>query len=526
MNVLVLNGSPKAKDSNALKLANAFIQGAGWADAEILNVAEADIKPCRGCFACWNQTPGKCVIRDDMDSILEKRITADVIIWAFPLYYFNVPGGLKNLIDRQLPMNLPFMSAENETGGHPSRYDVSHQRHIVLSVCGFWTVSSNYDGVLAMFNHCFGTDRYAKILCGQGELFRVPELRSRTDEYLETVRRAGAEFAAGGISHETQAALAEPLYPREVFEKMADASWGIEKKAGAAIDASLSFTTQMAALYRPDGAERVIELHYTDIGKTYQMILTKQGAEVITDHFRPYTTRIETPYTVWRSIARGETSGPDAMYQRKYKVLGDFDVMLRWDDLFGGVPSVKPEPSKKRRTNMTVLLFPWIAIWIVLAINAEIGAIIGILAAAALPLAWLVYEPVMYEQISIPLVAGLSLAVLLGAGVREILPLSYGIFGLMWLASIFAATPLTAYYSANHYGCERAFANPLFMRTNRILTALWGILYILTMVWTFALMGTAVAAYTGLINSAIPALMGIFTAWYQKWYPASFAKRG
>lgn len=37
------------------------------------------------------------------------------------LCYFNVPGNLKNLIDRQLPMSLPFMSEEDNqigSGGH------------------------------------------------------------------------------------------------------------------------------------------------------------------------------------------------------------------------------------------------------------------------------------------------------------------------------------------------------------------------------------------------------------------------
>jgi multimeric flavodoxin WrbA len=60
-----------------------------------------------GCFSCWNKSPGKCVLADDMAALIEKIIHADVLIWSFPLYYFSVPGGLKNLIDRQLPMNLP-----------------------------------------------------------------------------------------------------------------------------------------------------------------------------------------------------------------------------------------------------------------------------------------------------------------------------------------------------------------------------------------------------------------------------------
>ena len=104
------------------------------------------------------------------------------------------------------------------------------------------------------------------------------------------------------------------------------------------------------------------------------------------------------------------------------------------------------------------------------------------------------------------------------------MPASYGAFCLIWLAGAFTKTPLSAYYSAASYGGGRAFGNPLFMRTNRILTAVWAALYLVTPIWTYFLMGTRAAAYTGLINSVCPALLGLFTAWFQKWYPARWAR--
>jgi putative NADPH-quinone reductase len=530
MNILIINGSPKGERSNTMRLTRAFLDGVGRADADILDLSKMRIKPCAGCFSCWNKTPGRCVIDDDMADILHKLVAADLVVWSFPLYYFSVPGGLKNLIDRQLPLNLPFMSAESESGAHPPRFDLSRQRHVVLSTCGFWTSAGNYDGVVAMFDHFCGADKYTAILCGQGELFRVPELRGRTDAYLEIVRRAGAEFAAGGIRAETRAELAAPLYPRAVFEKMADASWGVAAANGEAPapaqEESLRFTRQMAALYRPDGAERVLEFCYTDIGKTYQLLLTARGAELIADDFRPYTTRIETPYALWRSIARGELSGSEALFRRAYRVLGDFEIMLRWDALFGAEPpqDAAPHAAAQRKTNMAVLLAPWVVIWIGIAIDAVAGGAAGAMAAALTPLLWLAYRPVFFEQISLPVVAALSVAAMLGADARLVVPLSYGLFGLMWLAGAFARTPLTAHYSAGAYGGARAFDNPLFMLTNRILTAAWAALYLVTPIWTYFLMGTRLSPYTGLINSACPILMGLFTLWFQRWYPARRAR--
>lgn len=80
MNVLVLNGSPKGERSNTMRLTRAFLDGARWGDAQIIDVAKADVKPCLGCFACWNKTPGKCAINDEMSGILVKMLAADVII--------------------------------------------------------------------------------------------------------------------------------------------------------------------------------------------------------------------------------------------------------------------------------------------------------------------------------------------------------------------------------------------------------------------------------------------------------------
>ena len=519
-------------------LTRAFLDGAGWVGAEIVDVSKTDVQACLGCYACWNKTPGKCVLRDGMRGILPKIVAADVIIWSFPLYYFSIPGGLKNLIDRQLPLNLPFMADGNDSGGHPSRYDLTKQRYAVISTCGFWTAKDNYGAVEAMFDRYYGAENYATIFCGQGELFRVPELKKRTDTYLETVRRAGAEFAAGGIHKETKEELSEPLYPRAVFETMADASWNVANSQvhdgdGETVrdDDSLIFTRQMAALYVPDGAERVLEFHYTDIEKSYQILLNAQGAEVVTDGFRTYTTKIETPLSVWRSISRGEVSGQDALFQKLYSVSGDFRLMLKWETLFGGNGGASASTDRRldnnlrRKANMAVLLFPWIVIWVLIAMNARLGAAAGILAAASLPLLWLAFQPVVFEQISVLLVAGISLLVLFGADVRIVISVSYAVFGLMWLIGAFMKTPLTAYYSATAYGGEKAFENRLFLQTNRILTAVWGVLYLLTPIWTYMLLGTALSAYIGLVNSACPALMGIFTTWFQKWYPAYWARK-
>lgn len=533
MHILLINGSPRGEKSNSLKLSRAFIEGIKAKEdvtVEEVSPITAEILPCLGCFACWNKTPGSCVIRDDMKDILDKILWADLTIWSFGLYFFQVPGRLKTLIDRMLPLVLPFMDSDSETGSHPARYDMSGKRNMIISTCGFHTAKGNYSAVKEMFDRVFGRGAYEMICCGQGELFAVPELSARTNAYLESVTAAGSEYASGGISEKTRRALEAPLYPKEQFERMADASWGIEHSSGEKANDDLIFTKQMAALYRKEsypGKDLVLEMSYTDLGRRYQILLKKDGCEVLSSGFVPYTTRIETPYTVWRDIAAGKISGTEAMMQKLYRVDGDFDLMLHWDTYFGAGETGKaeqPKEAREKESNMLLTLLPWIAFWIGAPIHAFYGSLAAIAVSVLIPLVFFRNRKTVYDLISAAAVTAFAILLLLFANAQLLMPLSYLAFGLMWLVSCFTKVPLTAHYSMNSYNGEEALKNPLFIRTNRILTLLWGILYALTSIWTFFLMQSRFSSYTAIVNNALPILMGIFTARFQKWYPAWYAK--
>lgn len=556
MKILAINGSPKGKRSNTWRLTCAFLEGItiqeenGGAQApeiETLNIGSLNIKPCLGCFSCWSKTPGECCTHDDMQGVIDKILWADVVVWSFPLYYFGLPGQLKTLIDRQLPMSLPFMCTETESGGHPSRYDMSGKRTVVISTCGFYTAQGNYDCVTSLYDRLCGKGGYTAIFCGQGELFRVKELSERTDEYLSWVKKAGQEFASGGISGETRGKLDRNLFPRDVFEAMADASWGVGE-SGEKEDPSLVFTRQMAALYRKEswhGHDAVLDMNYTDIGKVYRITLGQRGSRVEVepeDGFADgFTTRINTSFDVWRSIASGEIAGDEALMKHLYSVEGDFDLMMHWDDYFGAASSAgannpdtlegvnsgdegNSKSASEPKTNMLLLLIPWIVFWVVASIDGFWGSLVSVAVCVLLPVLMHRTKATLYDQVSGLGVGACSVALLAGASPILVIPVSYLLFGLMWTVSCFLKVPLTAHYSKNGYNGEAALRNPIFMRTNRILTAAWGVLYLVTPIWTYFIMQTDAASYVGAINSVLPALMGVFTAWFQKWYPRHIAR--
>ena len=101
--VLILSTSPR-KNSNSEALAEAFASGANEAnnDVEIIRMREKNIRFCLGCFAC--QKTGKCVIKDDMAAIVPKMEQADVLVFATPIYYYEMSGQMKTLLDRANPL--------------------------------------------------------------------------------------------------------------------------------------------------------------------------------------------------------------------------------------------------------------------------------------------------------------------------------------------------------------------------------------------------------------------------------------
>ena len=81
------------------------------------------IRPCIGCFSCWNRTPGKCVVKDGYDDMGYLVHQAEEIRIISRYTYGGFSGFVKNVIDRCLGYVLPqFEITEGETH-HQKRYD-------------------------------------------------------------------------------------------------------------------------------------------------------------------------------------------------------------------------------------------------------------------------------------------------------------------------------------------------------------------------------------------------------------------
>ncbi len=101
--VLVISTSLR-EGGNSDTLAEFFIQGAQEAGNTVEKVTLYDktIGFCRGCLSCLKTH--RCVIRDDGDTIVQKMLTADVLAFSTPIYYYGMCGQMKTLLDRANPL--------------------------------------------------------------------------------------------------------------------------------------------------------------------------------------------------------------------------------------------------------------------------------------------------------------------------------------------------------------------------------------------------------------------------------------
>lgn len=100
MKIVVLSGSPR-KGANTDTMVEAFAETAreGGNTVEVVRVASKKIAGCLGCRYCFAHE-GVCVQKDDMADVIESLKDADMVVFASPIYWFDITAQEKAAIDR------------------------------------------------------------------------------------------------------------------------------------------------------------------------------------------------------------------------------------------------------------------------------------------------------------------------------------------------------------------------------------------------------------------------------------------
>jgi len=121
--IIIVEGSPR-KNGNSTILAQQVVAGAksSGAEVETLYLQGMYILPCTACEACQESLSADCIIDDDMKEIYPLLRTADAIVYASPVYWFNVSAQIKLFIDRCYA--LICAGTQPATGGEEPVYSV------------------------------------------------------------------------------------------------------------------------------------------------------------------------------------------------------------------------------------------------------------------------------------------------------------------------------------------------------------------------------------------------------------------
>ena len=142
MKIVVLQGSPNINGSTAI-LVEEFARGAREAGHAVvrIDVDRADVAPCTGCVRCGYEGP--CIQHDGMDGIRNEILSADMVVFATPLYYYGMTAQLKIVIDRFCSARAAASSARcSPWHGTPTIGRSMRWRRITRRSCATWTCAT------------------------------------------------------------------------------------------------------------------------------------------------------------------------------------------------------------------------------------------------------------------------------------------------------------------------------------------------------------------------------------------------
>jgi len=235
MKIMVFNGSPRGKQSNTHRIVVPLLEGAAQAGAqtEEIFLTECDIQNCRGCFLCWTETPGVCIIKDDMPRLLDAFLDSDYVGMATPVYGMFMTSILKKFCERLLPLNTPHFHRDKDGRFYHKGRVKSFPRQFMIANAGF-PGKHNFDlfkaymavqnPVLEVYRNCGG------ILENSYE----DAINRRVTEFYNALREAGKEMVINGrVSEMVIKKIHSELISDKEYMTYANQCWDREIKEGS-----------------------------------------------------------------------------------------------------------------------------------------------------------------------------------------------------------------------------------------------------------------------------------------------------
>jgi hypothetical protein len=121
--VVLLDGSPAGDESYTpiRSLLTGVLEAEGF-QVEIITLKEISMAHCIGCFGCWLETPGACVLPDAGREVTGAVIRSEMTLLFTPVSFGGYSSELKKALDRWLPLVLPYFLVLHGEIHHTPRY--------------------------------------------------------------------------------------------------------------------------------------------------------------------------------------------------------------------------------------------------------------------------------------------------------------------------------------------------------------------------------------------------------------------
>ena len=199
MKAIAINGSPR-KGWNTDMLLQQALKGAAdaGAETELIQLSDLTYSGCRSCFACKRAgaETGLCMWKDDLQPVLDKILSADVVFMGSPIYLGNVSGMVYCLMERLVFSLLSYDDYSKKLfHGH-------------VNCCFFFTMNApkiyantGYRGMMKQYADAM------KRLGGSSEYYAACDTL-QVEDY--------SRFAAGSFSEAHKREMREKQFPKDL----------------------------------------------------------------------------------------------------------------------------------------------------------------------------------------------------------------------------------------------------------------------------------------------------------------------
>ena len=232
MKVIVFNGSPRAINSNSHQIVKEILKGAEEAGSftKEIFLIEKNIEYCRGCFSCWSNSSGSCIIKDDMKELIDLYLQADYIGLATPVYGMLMTAVLKNFTDRLLPLMTPHIKRNSDGSFYHQGRVKSFPKMFFVANAGF-PGENNFDLLKKLMSYQPQKNIF-EIYRNCGEILSEKELgpyQTNVDRFFKALRNAGREMVnTGEVSEATIKEIHIQLISDEEYMQQANEFWDQE----------------------------------------------------------------------------------------------------------------------------------------------------------------------------------------------------------------------------------------------------------------------------------------------------------